>query len=192
MAYQLKISLDGSKPPVWRRILIPDNFTFVDLHAVIQAVMGWENSHLFAFQYPGEYRSDIGIPMEEDWMGNEIQDARRIRLRDHLHTPKQKMHYEYDFGDGWRHTVLVEKITDEKIVAPQFLKGKGACPPEDCGGLPGYYSLVASINDPKSPDHKDAREWLGMKKGEQWDLTELDEEECRHRVAYYQERYFDM
>ena len=192
MAYQLKISLDGSKPPIWRRILIPDNFTFIDLHAVIQAVMGWENAHLFAFRYPGEYHTDIGIPMEEDWMGNEVQDARRIRVRDHLNTPKQKMHYEYDFGDSWQHTILLEKAIDEKILAPQFLKGKGACPPEDCGGLWGYYSMVESINDPKSPDHEDAREWLGLKKGERWDVEALDTEACRHRVAYYQERYFDL
>ncbi len=192
MSLQLKVSLDGSKPPIWRRLLIPDSFTFVELHAVIQAAMGWENAHLFSFRYPGEYRNDIGIPMEDDWMGDEMQDARRLRVRDHLQTPKQKMHYEYDFGDSWQHTVLLEKINDERILAPQFLKGKGACPPEDCGGIWGYYSIVESINDPKSPDHRDAREWLGLKKGERWDVEAFDAEECRRRVTYYQERYFDF
>ncbi len=154
--------------------------------------MGWENAHLFAFRPSGEYRNDIGIPMEDDWMGDEMQDARRLRVRDFLQTPKQKMHYEYDFGDSWQHTVLLEKVGEERILAPQFLKGKGACPPEDCGGIWGYYSVVELINDPKSPDHQDAREWLGLKKGERWDVEEFDAEVCRRRVTYYQERYFDL
>lgn len=192
MSLQLKVSLDGSKPPVWRRLLIPDSFTFVELHAVIQAAMGWENAHLFAFRHTGDYHEDIGIPMEDDWMGSEMQDARRLRVRDHLRTPKQKMHYEYDFGDSWQHTVLLEKVGEERILAPQFLKGKGACPPEDCGGIWGYYGVVESINNPKSPDHQDAREWLGLKKGERWDVEEFDAEACRRRVTYYQERYFDL
>ena len=191
MAYQLKVSLDGSKPPIWRRLLIPDNFTFLDLHAVIQAAMGWENAHLFAFRHPGEHRNDIGIPMEDDWSDREVQDARLLRVREYLQEPKQKMQYEYDFGDGWIHTILLEKAADEKILAPQLLKGKGACPPEDCGGLWGYYSMVESINDPKSPEHQDAREWLGLKKGERWGVEDLDMDECRRRVAYYQERYLD-
>ena len=192
MAYQFKVSLEGSKPPIWRRLLIPDNFTFIDLHAVIQASMGWENAHLFAFRHPGEYRRDIGIPSEDDWSGAEVRDAQEVRLRDEFKQEKQKMQYEYDFGDGWQHVVLLEKIPDEKILAPQCLKGKGACPPEDCGGLWGYYGMIETVNDPKSPDHQDMREWLGMKRGAKWNPEEFDIEECRRRVTHYQEWSFDF
>ena len=192
MAYQFKVSLEGSKPPVWRRLLVPDNFTFIDFHAVIQASMGWENAHLFAFRNPGEYRNDIGIPSEDDWSGAEVRDAQEVRLRDVFQREKQRMHYEYDFGDGWQHVILLEKILDEKILAPQCLKGKGACPPEDCGGIWGYYGMIDTINNPKSPDYQDMREWLGMKKGAKWDPEEFDLEECRRRVTHYQEWSFDF
>ena len=188
MAYQLKVSLDGSsKPPIWRKLLVPDNFTFMDLHESIQAAMGWENAHLFSFSHPGPFGEgdQIGIPFEDDWMDMEVLDARTIKLREHLHKPKQKMHYEYDFGDGWQHTIMVEDITDDKLLAPQCLKGKGACPPEDCGGIWGYYNLVETVNNPKNPDYEDMREWLGLEKGEKWDVEAFNIEECRWRLSHF-------
>lgn len=193
MAFQLKISLDNSKPPVWRRVLIPETLTFLDLHLVIQAAMGWENAHLFAFRHAGSYEPSIGIPYEDDWSDTETLDAGKIRVKKFLNKEKQKMKYEYDFGDGWQHTVLLEKITGDKIVAPRCLKGKGACPPEDCGGIWGYYELVATINDPSSPDYEDMREWLGLEKGESWDVEAFNLAECNERVTHYQEyQGFDL
>ena len=188
MAYQLKISLDySSKPPIWRRVLVPDRFTFHELHAVIQAAMGWENAHLYAFRSPGRRGEDIGIPFDDDFMGVETQDARKIPIRSQLTQEKQKINYEYDFGDSWSHTLLVEKITDEKITAPRCLKGKGACPPEDCGGIYGYYMMVEAINNPKHPEHDDMQEWMGMEEGEQWDVNEFELEECQQEIIHYQQ-----
>ncbi len=192
MAYQFKVLLESTKPPVWRRLMIPKNFTFIDLHAVIQAAMGWENAHLFAFRHPDKHHGEIGIPADSDWGGHQAQDAQLVYVREVFTHEKQRMHYEYDFGDSWQHTVLLEKILDDRILAPQCLKGKGACPPEDCGGLWGYYSMVETVNDPKASDHQDMREWIGMKEGERWDLEAFDIDECRRRVTHYQEWSFDF
>ncbi|MEQ9437544.1 MAG: plasmid pRiA4b ORF-3 family protein [Cyclobacteriaceae bacterium] len=188
MAYQLKISLDdSSKPPIWRKVLVPGTFTFHELHAVIQAVMGWENGHLYAFRPDGRRGEDIGIPFDDDFMGVETIDARKTPIRKYLIRDKQKVAYEYDFGDGWAHTVLVEKITEDKMTAPHCLGGKGACPPEDCGGIYGYYGLVEAVNDPKHPEHEDMREWLGLEKGELWDVHAFDASACQQEIIHYQQ-----
>ncbi|MEM6840960.1 MAG: plasmid pRiA4b ORF-3 family protein [Bacteroidota bacterium] len=188
MAYQLKVSLDySSKPPIWRRILVPDLFSFHELHGVIQAAMGWQNAHLYGFRSGGRGGEEIGIPFDDDFMGGEVLDANKIPIQSRFTREKQKINYEYDFGDSWAHTVLIEKITDEKITAPRCLKGKGACPPEDCGGIYGYYEMVEAVNNPKHPEHDDMREWLGMEKGEKWDVNDFDLEESQQAVIHYQQ-----
>lgn len=95
-----------------------------------------------------------------------------------------EIHYEYDFGDGWQHLIELQKVTSPVPgqMYPQLLKGKGACPPEDCGGVWGYYHLVEAINDPKHEDHKDMKRWLGVK---QWDVHAFDLEKARKRVDRY-------
>ncbi len=84
-------------------------------------------------------------------------------LRDLVHAPKSKFHYEYDFGDGWAHTLLVEKIIPAKENPKTFvcLAGKGRCPPEDCGGIWGYYDLLEILSDVKHPEHEERMEWIG-------------------------------
>lgn len=158
--YQLKITLRDSKPPIWRRILVPGNIHLNALHDVIQATMGWTNSHLHAFEIDGE---QFG-PAYED-LDLEMHDECRAWLDEIAPVEGGKFVYEYDFGDSWRHTVLVEKILPfaPEMDLPVCVKGRGACPPEDCGGVWGYAELIEVMKNPKHPDYKEMKSWLGGK-----------------------------
>lgn len=179
MSLQLKISLNGTRPPVWRRLLIPDHYTFMDLHAVIQAAMGWFDSHMFEFSGTGE---EIGVPFDDGWDDRQVRDAGKVSVKSELTSEGEKMTYVYDFGDNWQHTVLLEKIHKEKVLHPICLKGKGACPPEDCGGVWSYYELVEQVNDPDHPEYREMRDWLGLKEGETLDVAAFDLQACNDRL----------
>jgi hypothetical protein len=156
--YQLKISLDGIKPQIWRRVLVDPEIKLPDLHKVIQTVMGWTNSHLHQFYYNDEIYSE---PYEDnDYF---YTDYRRIRLNRLIFFAKQKMKYEYDFGDGWMHTIVLEKIITDPIdiPVPFCSEGKRNCPPEDCGGPYGYMELCEIIKNPKHEEYDEMVEWLG-------------------------------
>ncbi len=155
--YQLKITLIGSKPPIWRRVLVRSDIMLPKFHCVLQAVMGWTDSHMHAFRAGEEYYGEPGEDM--DYMKNEAS----VKLDKLFHKEKDSLIYEYDFGDGWEHKVSLEKILpfDESLKTPICIKGKLACPPEDCGGLYGYYELLETLADPKHPDREDMLEWLG-------------------------------
>ncbi len=188
MAYQFKIKLEGaSKPPVWRRLLVPASYSFYQLHLAIQGAFGWYNGHLFQFNdgWDGDLR--IGIPDDMGMgMGDDLDDdAEKINITEVFTHDKQKLEYLYDFGDSWTHLLTLEKITDEKIMQARCLAGKGACPPEDCGGIPGYYMLVEAVNDPKNSEHEDMREWLEMEEGEDWDVHAFSLEEANARMQQY-------
>ena len=175
MPYQFKIQLsDIQKPPVWRRIIVPENITFDMFHQVIQAAFGWEDYHLYRFSEK-LYRSDVDykIPDEFDFYGK-AEDSRETLITKVFTAPKQQFIYLYDFGDDWKHQITLEKITEERIIWPVCIDGKGACPPEDCGGIPGYAYLLETLNDPANPDHKETRKWLGLSKGQQWDVNAFD------------------
>ncbi len=159
--YQLKVTLRGSRPPIWRRVLVPGRYTLGDLHWVIQFVMGWTNSHLHHFDVFGTYYS---LPMPySGWEDAEEQDARKVRLAEIAPQAKTKFRYEYDFGDSWDHDVLVEKILppDPKLKHPVCLAGKRACPPEDVGGVWGYAEFLEAIADPEHEEHEMYLEWIG-------------------------------
>ncbi len=141
---QLKISLKGAKPPIWRRVLVPSDMELVDLHNVIQAAMGWSNYHLHQFK---QGRTFFQPNPEPDFMGFggfEVVDSAGVRIADLLRSEKDKIGYEYDFGDSWEHEILLEKIVEpeEGKAYPICIKGKRACPPEDCGGIWGYSSIL--------------------------------------------------
>ncbi len=173
--YQIKITLQGSKPPIWRRILISDAIKLDEFHEVIQIVMGWENYHLHQFRH-GEIF--YGVPNEDfDDSGLELKDETKYKLSDLLKAEKSSVMYEYDFGDGWEHKIVLEKILpfDSTIQLPQCIKGKRACPPEDCGGIWGYESLLESLNDKKHLEHEDMLEWLGEEfDAEYFNLDEIN------------------
>lgn len=159
--YQLKITLKGIRPPIWRRVQVSGEATLGHLHWVIQISMGWTNSHLHSFSIQGvEYgmlMPDLGFDELEP------QDEQTVKLSEAIPGEKFKFVYLYDFGDSWEHEVLVEKILEPatNIQYPLCLKGKRACPPEDCGGTWGYPQFVEAVQNPEHPGHEDMLEWVG-------------------------------
>jgi len=165
--YQFKITLMGSKPSIWRRKQIPSTYTFWDFHVAITDAMGWLDYHLHIFEMkdPKTYgKIEVGIPDEEDEAFDRIilPDFKK-RISKYFYEHNKTATYEYDFGDSWRHKILFEKIIEAgpKEKYPKCISGKLACPPEDCGGIGGYYNLLEIINDPSHEDYEDMLEWLG-------------------------------
>jgi len=160
LIYQLKITLRDFRPPIWRRVLVPGMFTLHKLHQVIQIAMGWSDSHLHRFLVDGIYYS-APYP-DSDWQDTDDEDSRRITLGQ-IASLNRKFKYEYDFGDGWEHEIVVEKVLlpEPGAMYPQCLKGKGACPPEDVGGVGGYANFLEAIRDPNHAEHQMYVEWIG-------------------------------
>jgi hypothetical protein len=161
--YQLKVTLLGTKPPIWRRLLVRGDINLGLLHAVLQAAMGWTNSHLHSFVV-GQRRFADPLSSEDAFDGSPDEDENKTLLGDIVPHAKGDFHYEYDFGDSWQHRVLVEKVIEpkdgDKILA-RCLDGARNCPPEDCGGIWGYSELLKAINDPKHAEHESMLEWIG-------------------------------
>ncbi|MBI5495863.1 MAG: plasmid pRiA4b ORF-3 family protein [Deltaproteobacteria bacterium] len=154
---QLLVTLDDVKPAVWRRLLVPADFPLSLLHPVFQVALGWTNSHLHAWNIGGRrYAPDDG---EVDV---ETENNEDFRLGDLVHAGSRFL-YEYDFGDSWMHRVEVEKVlpVDPRFPWPACLDGKNACPPEDCGGAPGYEELRRALASPRHPEHDEMRTWVG-------------------------------
>ncbi len=170
--HQLKITLKHSKPPIWRRVLVPSHFNLNKLHRVIQIAMGWEDYHLHQFTIDGGY---YGVPSREDW--EPVTDERRYSLGKVAPEEKHRFLYEYDFGDGWEHEILVEKIfvPETALEHPVCLTGKRACPPEDVGGIWGYYEFLEAIKDPDHENHEEYLEWIGEFDPEEFDLDGINQ-----------------
>jgi hypothetical protein len=155
--YQIKVTLVESKPPIWRRLIVKDNIKLDQLHSVLQVAMGWLDCHLHQYRVGGSY---IGIPQPD--LDFDVTDERNVYLQDIISNPKDKFIYEYDFGDGWEHKIVLEKVLPLDISeSPVVIKGKGACPPEDCGGVWGYADFLDAIQDPKHEEHESMLEWIG-------------------------------
>ncbi len=155
--YQLKVTLHGSKPPIWRRLQVPSNTSLAKLHDMLQISMGWPNSHLHQFIVLNQAYSDPSFELE-----NTLNEQRMTLQRLQLQS-KMRFSYEYDMGDYWQHDILLERVLDPEsdVYYPRCVAGKRACPPEDCGGLYGYYELLEPIQDAQHPDHEEMLEWLG-------------------------------
>jgi len=157
----LKTTLDDVKPAVLRRIEVPFDIRLDRLHLVLQAAIGWTNSHLYEIRAGGVGWS-TPYP-DQDWAGDFL-DARKARLCDVLEDVGTKtLKYLYDFGDGWEHTIKIERLTDPApdVLYPRLIEISGRCPPEDSGGPWGYTELLEAIKDPKHERHKDLTEWIG-------------------------------
>ena len=155
---RLKITLDDVKPAVLRRIEVPFNIGLAHLHLAIQAAMGWTNTHLYEIR-----ARDVGwgIP-DRDW-GDGPLDARKANLGDVLEDVGTKtLRYLYDFGDGWEHTIKVERLIDPEpgTLYPRLIEASGRCPPEDIGGPGGYAEFLEAIGNPKHERHAEFKEWL--------------------------------
>jgi len=174
--YQLKVSLQGSKPPIWRRILVASNMNLADFHETLQITMGWTDCHLHQFI---SARKFYGVPDDDFGMEMEIEDENLYKLSQLLKIEKDSLIYEYDFGDSWEHKVTLEKILsfDDSQTIPRCIKGKRACPPEDCGGIWGYHELLETICDPDNPEHEEMLEWLdGDFDSEYFTLREINQQ----------------
>ena len=154
--YQLKVMLRDIRPPIWRRIQVRSDTNLQRLHRIIQTVMDWHESHLHEFEILGARYGD------SEFMQGEVEDEQIAKLGKLITEEKEKFLYRYDLGDCWDHEVLVEKIMppEDGIRYPVCLAGKRACPPEDCGGAPGYEELLEILGDPSHPEHEDRFLWL--------------------------------
>jgi hypothetical protein len=157
---QLKITLKEIKPPIWRRVLVSDQITLLDLHLVIQAVFGWEDYHLHEFKIRNVLYGD---PEDSEFMDFVKEDEYFYKLSDFNFNKGSRFSYLYDFGDNWSHAVLVEKVlpSDKKARLPQFIDGKRATPPEDVGGEYAYSNFIEAINDPNHEEHENYLMWIG-------------------------------
>jgi hypothetical protein len=157
--YQLKITLRGSKPPIWRRILVPGRSTLPELNLMIQAAMGWCNCHLHSFTIDA-----IDYAMSDpNWGDMDCDDEAGVRLDRVARRAGGRFIYLYDFGDGWEHQIVVEKILppESGVKYPVCIAGKRRCPPEDVGGVWGYQNFLEAIRDPKHSEHAEYLEWVG-------------------------------
>jgi hypothetical protein len=160
--YQLKVTLLETRPPIWRRLLVPAGLTLEVMHDVLQLAMGWTDSHLHEFRV-GKKR--FGKPDPDDQLMDlpDVSDESTAYLFMVLGKARAKAVYTYDFGDSWEHAIVVEKVLQPEpgVAYPICVAGKLHCPPEDCGGIPGYYDLLAAISDPAHKEHEDMLDWLG-------------------------------
>ncbi len=156
---QLKVTLEGVSPPVWRRLLVPGTMTLGKLHGTFQAAMGWTNSHLHCFELGDRRFGMVGV--EED--AEDLEDERRIRLATLLRRKGDELLYRYDYGDDWEHRVVLEAVVpvDRRFAYPLCAGGGRACPPEDCGGPGGYEELLRALVSSKNPGHDEAVTWVG-------------------------------
>lgn len=184
MIFQFKIQLqDISKPPVWRRVLVPAETSFAMFHHIIQEAMGWYNVHMYSFS-PKGYGSIPWIEKEADdndklSFGDRNKkktpaSASTLKISDVFKTKGQTFTYIYDFGDDWKHKITLEEI-DKKNISPlpKLIAGKGTCPPEDCGGPGGYAHFKEVVADKNHPQYQDMKEWLYP--GDEEDLFDEDE-----------------
>lgn len=162
---RFKITLKDIKPPIWRRIEIPANATFWELHVAIQDAMGWLDGHLHEFEVLDQSGEElrIGIPDDEGWCEPATIPGWKRKLSPVFRRPGDKALYTYDFGDAWEHTLTLESIEAARpgMTYPVCLAGRRRCPPEDCGGAWEYQRLLEVLADPKHEEHSALLEWVG-------------------------------
>jgi hypothetical protein len=183
--YQIKVTLLGTNPPIWRRLLVPADLTLEQLHHVLQRAMGWEDCHMHEFRI-GQQRFGKPDPSEKLFGGSRTGSERSAVLFSVLGRVGTKAVYTYDFGDSWEHGIVVEKRLPPEPGRgyPACLAGERHGPPEDCGGLPGFYKLLEAISDPAHEQHEELRDWLG---GE-FDPEAFSVDEVNRRLARLQRR----
>lgn len=161
VVYQLKITLRDIKPPIWRRVQVK-GCSLAKLHDIIQTCMGWEDYHLHEFEI-GERRYGLPEQWEKGIHEPEVENSRKIKLSQLVAQGIKKLRYQYDMGDSWWHTILIEKTlpAEPGVRYPRCIGGERACPPEDCGGPWSYGDFVEAIQDPKHRRHEERLEWVG-------------------------------
>lgn len=179
-AYQLKIAINDSKPPIWRRCIVPAGITFSQLAVILNQVMGWSGAHLSEFEF---YHLELRImdDMEEYEMDSydkyDLAEASSTYIREYMEE-NDWFSYIYDFGDYWKHRVTVEKILpDYPLNHPQVIKYKGPCPMEDCGGIGGYYECLSVMSDENHPEYEERNQWARSQGYEpEYDMEAVNQE----------------
>jgi hypothetical protein len=185
MTFQFKIQIeDITKPPVWRKVLVPETFTFHKFHQVIQAAFGWEDCHLYQFSEKESDASEIiSIPSDDDWDATVI-DSKNKKLKEIFVKEGKRYIYIYDLGDDWVHKIILEKIITESRKKASCIDGKGACPPENCGGVWGYEEIKETFAlHPKSSKAENFRDWLGLEENENLDVNKFSLDDANAAVA---------
>ena len=171
-AYLLRIELRDLKPTIYREVLVDPAMSLAQLHEVIQAAMGWENSHMHGFAMPGGKRlprfwnaqPDLRIEPPETQVGFDEEKPRsthKVRVKEALPKLKDKLLYMYDFGDDWEHVITFKSLVLTSEPLPKLVKAEHGCPPEDCGGPGGFADQMQIFHDPSHPEHEEIKEWLG-------------------------------
>jgi len=171
----LRIEIEDIEPLIWRRVAVRTSLNLKTLHKVVQACMGWLDHHLWEFTADGR-KYGILIPDDPDW-NRRINNAASTNLSALLTTGVTGLSYVYDLGDDWRHRIIVEDIKPAEAGAsyPRFLGGERRCPPEDCGGPPGYFEFMEDIANKQSETAKAALEWYGGP----YDPDDIDEQQIK-------------
>jgi hypothetical protein len=178
--YQFRVVLDGIEPPIWRRIQVPETYSFWDLHVAIQDSMGWSDSHLHEFRLknPATGETDvIGVPGDQFEGDPEVHAGWKKKAADYFPAVGSTARYLYDFGDNWEHTLELEKIVprEKGVRYPLCVDGKRACPPEDCGGLEGYQDFLEKVLVLGHEDRRETLDWAGGS----FDMEKFDPKEIR-------------
>jgi hypothetical protein len=175
--YQIKVSLRGAKPPIWRRLELPADTGLADLHGYLQTAFGWDDGHMHAFETP------FGMFGVADRELAHLPE-KPVTLEQVAPGAGDRLDYVYDFGDDWVHEIQVEKVLDRQDVAyPRCTGGRRAAPPEDCGGIWGYQHLVEVLGDPGHPDHEEQLEWLGLESAAEFDPARFDAAEVTRSLT---------
>ncbi|MEP7376034.1 MAG: plasmid pRiA4b ORF-3 family protein [Chitinophagaceae bacterium] len=186
MIYHFYIELQETEPLVWRRVAVPRDYTFYQLHLAIQGAFGWENYHLFSFSKKGQLdKLSYGIPdplLDRELMFI-VKDAAKSMITEVFTKPRQSYIYVYDFGDGWHHKLVLERIETATIERAYCAAGAGACPPEDVGGIHGYREMVEVFKTAVHVEQASYIQWLGLAPGEKWDPEYFNEREAKKRMA---------
>ena len=166
----LRIELTDTDPVIWRQVEVPTSITLKVLHDVVQAAMGWYNQHLWELRQ-GKQRCGRPIPGDVRSRSPTLK-ADKVRLREILGGRKTVLDYTYDFGDSWEHRLTLTDIRpgDPGVEYPRYIVGERAAPPEDCGGIPGFYAALDILADPNHPDHAEIADWF-----DEYDPDTIDE-----------------
>lgn len=165
--YRVRVDLDGAKPPIWRRLDLASDPRLDQVHEVLQAAFGWHGGHLHEFHGDGPRwqaeRFNSGFQLDDEGGTPETD----VRLEQVMASPGDRLHYWYDFGDDWDHTIKLEQVAARDDNAPpgRVVAGRRAAPPDDCGGIHGYERLIEILADPAHPEHADMSEWFEMDGG---------------------------
>jgi hypothetical protein len=160
LMYEIRVQLKAIDPPIWRVLRVPSRTSLARLHRILQRAMGWKGYHIYLYEVDGKR---YGAP-SPDW-GIDVLDARKMTLEMVFLAGRKSFFYDYDMGDGWRHDITLLRTVEEEEEEEELgcLAGSRACPPEDCGGPPGYYRLLVALSDPDDEEHDSMVDWVGSK-----------------------------